>query len=166
MSKASLCWRWGMVRVWPRPQGREDAHDWRLSTCKLAARRYALALLVVIFFLRTLGPSVSPTAVMKFTFFGVRRNKRPGDGIAALKRPRGSPLARFNLLQHVNAKRDSIYCKMRQWKYNWLQNATRYVISKWYLLHVMDSLLLTAKRDSFFVICRLRLGFPHVHDNG
>jgi hypothetical protein len=47
---------------------------------------------------------------------------------------RDRPLPRFHLLQHVNAERDSIYCNTRQWKYYWLQNATRCVISKWFLL--------------------------------
>jgi len=49
------------------------------------------------------------------------------------------PLPWFHLLQHVNAKRDSIYCKTQQWKYYWLQNATRYVISKWCLLQSLFS---------------------------
>ena len=34
-----------------------------------------------------------------------------------------------------------------------------------FLLHVINSLLLTEKRDSLLGICRLRLGFPHVYDN-
>jgi hypothetical protein len=65
-------------------------------------------------------------------------------------RVRECPLPWFHLLQHENAKRDSIYCKTRQWKYYWLQNATCYVISnlKWYFLHVINSLLLTEKHDS------------------
>ncbi len=33
---------------------------------------------------------------------------------------RACPLPRLHLLQHVNAKRDSIYSKTRQWKYYWL----------------------------------------------
>ena len=40
------------------------------------------------------------------------------------------PLVRFNLLQNVNTKCDSIYCKTRQWKNYWLQNTMCYAISK------------------------------------
>jgi hypothetical protein len=51
----------------------------------------------------------------------------------------------FHLLQHVNAKRDCIYCKTRQWKYYWLQNATRYVISKWWLLPCYQESIIDCK---------------------
>jgi hypothetical protein len=35
-----------------------------------------------------------------------------------------------------------------------------------FLLHVINSLLLTERRDCLLCICHLRLGFPHVYDNG
>ncbi len=70
-----------------------------------------------------------------------------------LARPRGRacPLPWFHLLQHVNAKRDSIDSKTRQWKYYWLQNATRYVISKWCLLPCYQESIIDCKTrfDSF-----------------
>ncbi len=58
---------------------------------------------------------------------------------------RACPLPWFHLKQHVNAKRDSIYCKTRQWKYYWLQNATRYVISKWCLLPCYQESIIDCK---------------------
>jgi hypothetical protein len=56
-------------------------------------------------------------------------------------------------------KRDSeniIDCKKRR--------LTRFLNR--FLLHFINILLLTAKRDSLLGIGRLRLGFPHVYDNG
>jgi len=64
---------------------------------------------------------------------------------------RACPLPWFHLLQHVNVKRDSVYCKTRQWKYYWLQNATRYVISKWCLFPCYQESIIDCKTrfDSF-----------------
>ena len=64
---------------------------------------------------------------------------------------RACPLPWFHLLQHVNVKRDSVYCKTWQWKYCWLQNATRYVISKWCLFPCYQESIIDCKTwfDSF-----------------
>jgi hypothetical protein len=76
---------------------------------------------------------------------------------------RACPLPWFHLLQHVNAKRDSIYSKTRQWKYYWLQNATRYVISKWWLIPCYQESIIDCKTrfDSFGRI--LGAGVPFVY---
>jgi hypothetical protein len=68
---------------------------------------------------------------------------------------RAWPLARFHLLQNVNATRDSFTAKRDSEIYYGLQNETRYAISKSMLAslslslpHVINILLLTEKRDS------------------
>ena len=62
---------------------------------------------------------------------------------------RACPLERFHLLQHGNAKRDSIYCKTRQWKFYWLQNATRYAISC-FMYYCLKNAIIDSK-TRFFV---------------
>jgi hypothetical protein len=87
------------------------------------------------------------------------------------------PLVWFHLLQNVNATRDSIYCKTRQAKilltekrekYYWLKNISENLTERErvtrfpnrFLLHVNNSLLLTAKRDS--IIDSKKLEFSNV----
>ncbi len=76
---------------------------------------------------------------------------------------RACPLPWFHLLQHVNAKRDSIYSKTRQWKYFWLQNATRYVISKWCLIPCHQESIIDCKTRFDSVGRILGAGVPFVY---
>ena len=62
---------------------------------------------------------------------------------------RDCPLERFHLLQHGNAKRDSIYCKTRQWNFYWLQNATRYANSCFMYYRLQNAIIDSKTR--FFV---------------
>jgi hypothetical protein len=84
--------------------------------------------------------------------------------IVHCKGNRARPLPWFHLLQHVNAKRDWIYCKTRQWKYYWLQNATRYVISKWCFLPCYQESISDCKTrfDSFGRILGAGVPFSYI----
>ncbi len=98
------------------------------------------------------------------TFFVQRIKLKHNRWLKAGVSIRTCPLPRFHLLQHVNVKRDWIYCKTRQWKYYWLQNATRYVISKWSFLPCYQESIIDCKTrfDSFGRILGTGVPFSYV----